>query len=116
MKNTKLFVGISLMVQSVAFLVLALVFWGKKKSLAKAFAAVSAAAASATASTLTATTLTRTISSATLRIPTSTTRKTSRRATRSDNRGEGKPHPSIARKMGFYSPFNAFCTEKRKGF
>ena len=43
MKNTKLFVGISLMVQSVAFLVLALVFWGKKKSLAKAFAAVSAA-------------------------------------------------------------------------
>ena len=43
MKNTKLFVGISLMVQSVAFLVLALIFWGKKKSLAKAFAAVSAA-------------------------------------------------------------------------
>ena len=49
MKNTKLFVGISLMVQSVAFLVLALIFWGKKKSLAKAFAAVSAAGGVASA-------------------------------------------------------------------
>ena len=49
MKNTKLFVGSSLMVQSVAFLVLALIFWGKKKSLAKAFAAVSAAGGVASA-------------------------------------------------------------------
>ena len=49
MKNTKLFVGISLMVQSVAFLVLALIFWSKKKSLAKAFAAVSAAGGVASA-------------------------------------------------------------------
>ena len=49
MKNTKLFVGISLMAQSVAFLVLALIFWGKKKSLAKAFAAVSAAGGVASA-------------------------------------------------------------------
>ena len=43
MKNTKLVLGISLMIQSVAFLVVAMLLWGKKKSLAKAFAAVSAA-------------------------------------------------------------------------
>lgn len=43
MKKTKLIIGISLMVQSIAFFILFLVYWGKKKSLAKTFAAFAAA-------------------------------------------------------------------------
>lgn len=41
-KNVKSIVGICLLVQSVSFLVLFLIFWKKKKSIASAFAALGA--------------------------------------------------------------------------
>lgn len=43
MKKTKTVIGISLLVQSLAFFILFLIYWSKKKSLAKTFAAFSAA-------------------------------------------------------------------------
>jgi hypothetical protein len=43
MKKTKMIVGISLMVQSITFFILFLIYWNKKKNLAKTFAAFSAA-------------------------------------------------------------------------
>lgn len=43
MKKTKMIIGISLVVQSIAFFILFLIYWNKKKSLAKTFAAFSAA-------------------------------------------------------------------------
>ncbi|HAN21811.1 MAG TPA: hypothetical protein DCP51_09110 [Clostridiales bacterium] len=43
MKKTKMIIGISLMVQSLAFFILFRIYWGKKKSLAKTFAAFAAA-------------------------------------------------------------------------
>lgn len=43
MKKTKMIIGISLLVQSLAFFILFLIYWGKKKNLAKTFAAFAAA-------------------------------------------------------------------------
>ncbi|HBR31914.1 MAG: hypothetical protein PHD46_01535 [Eubacteriales bacterium] len=43
MKKTKVIIGISLMVQSITFFILFLIYWGRKRSLAKTFAAFSAA-------------------------------------------------------------------------
>lgn len=43
MKKTKLIIGISLAAQSLTFFILFLIYWGKKKSLAKTFAAFAAA-------------------------------------------------------------------------
>ena len=43
MKKAKFIIGISLIAQSVAFIVLFFILWGKKKSLAKTFAAISLA-------------------------------------------------------------------------
>lgn len=43
MKKTKFFIGIALTVQAITFFILFLIYWGKKKSLAKAFAGIAAA-------------------------------------------------------------------------
>ncbi|HOJ47448.1 MAG TPA: hypothetical protein PLD48_01080 [Bacillota bacterium] len=43
MKKTKMIIGISLLVQSLTFFILFLIYWNKKRSLAKTFAAFSAA-------------------------------------------------------------------------
>ncbi len=43
MKKTKMIIGISLLVQSLTFFILFLIYWGKKKSLAKTFVAFSTA-------------------------------------------------------------------------
>lgn len=43
MKKTKMIIGISLIVQSITFFILFLIYWNKKRSLAKTFAAFSAA-------------------------------------------------------------------------
>lgn len=43
MKKTKMIIGITLMVQSITFFILFLIYWGKKKNLAKTFAAFAAA-------------------------------------------------------------------------
>jgi len=43
MKKTKMIIGIMLMVQSITFFILFLIYWGKKKNLAKTFAAFAAA-------------------------------------------------------------------------
>lgn len=43
MKKAKMIIGITLMVQSITFFILFLIYWGKKKNLAKTFAAFAAA-------------------------------------------------------------------------
>lgn len=42
MKKAKMIIGITLTVQAIACFILFLIYWGKKKSLAKAFAAFAA--------------------------------------------------------------------------
>ncbi len=43
MRKTKTILGISLLVQSLSFFILFIIYWGKRKSLAKTFIAFSAA-------------------------------------------------------------------------